>query len=178
MELRPIRAADAPQLWDMMNRLDVETKCMLYEPGERRQQSNGLNDLKHKIDENLESGDFFWVAEVKGRIAGYILAERGKQRRVRHSAYIVIGILADYRNMGLGSEFFRRLEKWAIQEKIVRLELTVECVNTAAVCLYERKGFVIEGVRRKSMYVDGEYIDEYYMARMVGEPVLRCKTEE
>ncbi|WP_341472958.1 hypothetical protein [Clostridium mediterraneense] len=36
--------------------------------------------------------------------------------------------------------------------------------------LYERNGFEIEGIKRKSIFMDGEYIDEYideyYMAKI------------
>jgi RimJ/RimL family protein N-acetyltransferase len=33
--------------------------------------------------------------------------------------------------------------------------------------LYEKYGFAIEGIRKKSMNVDGEYIDEFYMAKLL-----------
>lgn len=35
-----------------------------------------------------------------------------------------------------------------------------------AVKLYQKCGFQIEGTREKSMKVDGEFIDEYYMAKI------------
>lgn len=36
--------------------------------------------------------------------------------------------------------------------------------NRSAVALYEKTGFVVEGTRRGSMLVEGDYVDEYYMA--------------
>jgi RimJ/RimL family protein N-acetyltransferase len=47
------------------------------------------------------------------------------------------------------------------------MELTVMAHNRSAVALYERSGFVVEGTRRDSMLVEGNYVDEYYMARML-----------
>ena len=77
------------------------------------------------------------------------------------------GIVQNYCGHGIGTEFFSRLGQWAKKEGIVRLELTVQCRNTAAVRLYEKCGFQIEGTKVKSMVVDGEFVDEYYMAKVM-----------
>ena len=60
-----------------------------------------------------------------------------------------------------------RLDEWAGKNGIVRLELTVECVNTGAKHLYEKNGFIVEGVRPKSMKVNGRFVDEYYMGKIL-----------
>jgi putative acetyltransferase len=53
--------------------------------------------------------------------------------------------------------------------RIVRLELTVYTDNPAALHLYEKFGFVIEGTHRAYALRDGTYVDTYCMAR-VREP--------
>ncbi|MGN0972690.1 MAG: GNAT family N-acetyltransferase, partial [Aristaeellaceae bacterium] len=58
-------------------------------------------------------------------------------------------------------------EGWARANHITRPELTVERPNEAARHLYEKMGFAIEGVRKRSMLVDGRPVDEYYMARLL-----------
>ena len=60
-----------------------------------------------------------------------------------------------------------RLDEWAGENGIVRLELTVECVNTGAKLLYEKHGFKVEGIRPKSMKVNGRFVDEYYMGKIL-----------
>ena len=60
-----------------------------------------------------------------------------------------------------------RLDEWAGENGIVRLELTVECVNTGAKHLYEKNGFIVEGVRPKSMKVNSKFVDEYYMGKIL-----------
>ena len=60
-----------------------------------------------------------------------------------------------------------RLDEWAGKNGIVRLELTVECVNTGAKLLYEKHGFKVEGIRPKSMKVNGRFVDEYYMGKIL-----------
>jgi RimJ/RimL family protein N-acetyltransferase len=39
--------------------------------------------------------------------------------------------------------------------------------NLAAIALYQKAGFRTEGTRRRSLYVDDEYVDEYWMAKLI-----------
>jgi RimJ/RimL family protein N-acetyltransferase len=40
--------------------------------------------------------------------------------------------------------------------------------NQRAFRLYERMGFVVEGRRRECLLVDGDFVDELYMAKLLG----------
>lgn len=59
------------------------------------------------------------------------------------------------------------MEKWALENTITRLELTVMTHNERAVRLYKKMGFKIEGLKEKSLIVDGKYVDEYYMGKIL-----------
>ena len=163
MEYRTPSADEADRFWELTDRLDHETNYMLYAPGERPKDLSAAAAL---LRDAAEGGDFFLVAEAGGRMIGYISAQRGRMHRIAHSAYIVVGILRDHRGQGIGAEFFKRLDAWAEEKKITRLELTVICENEAAKRLYLKSGFQIEGVKRNSVCVDGRYLDEYYMAKI------------
>ena len=54
-----------------------------------------------------------------------------------------------------------------------RLELTVYTDNAAAVALYRKAGFVIEGTARRYALRNGEYVDAYMMARNTAGPADR-----
>lgn len=166
MEYRQITVGDAKAYLDMMRAIDEETDMMLLEPGER---IYDVEQSERMIAAALERGDFFLVASEGGLLAGFISAERGIYRRIRHTAYIVTGIRKPYRNRGIGTEFFARLNAWAEDHGVTRLELTVRKANEAAIHLYQKSGFVIEGLRKQSMCVSGAYADEYYMAKFIPE---------
>ena len=167
MNIRNITASDTEVFFHMMCRLDEETDYMMYEPGERQRRTRDLGRLQATIEAAVSGGDLLLVAEDNQEIVGYIWAERGKLNRILHTAYIVMGIRKEYRGKGIGTEFFRRLDLWAKSNGIVRLELTVECTNKEAKKLYEKNGFVTEGIRSKSMCLDGRFIDEYYMGKII-----------
>lgn len=163
MKYRNLSINDTENFWEMLNQLDYETKYMLYEPGER---TRNLSLIEKRIHSALEGKNFLLVAETDKKLVGFISAEKGNLNRISHSAYIVVGILAEYRGRGIGTEFFKLLDVWADENRITRLELTVICENEVARHLYEKSGFEIEGVKRNSVFIDGKYMDEFYMAKI------------
>lgn len=163
MNIRNCEMKDASNFLNMLLALDNETKFMLLEPGERR---NDVTRTKSMIEQSIKGDTLLLVADIDGEIVGFLSAQKGVPKRIRHSAYIVIGIREAYRGMGIGSKFFSELDLWAKDNNISRLELTVMCSNTIAKDLYEKNGFVVEGIKRNSILLDGEYIDEYYMAKL------------
>lgn len=138
---------------------------MLLEPGERQ---TGLLQVKEMIKSfALAENSILIGAEADGSLAGYLSVRGGSARRNQHSAYIVIGILAQYQGMGIGSGLFKEMQTWATGTGIVRLELTVMTHNDIAVSLYTKSGFDIEGIKKKSLKVGGEWVDEYCMSKLL-----------
>ena len=163
-EYRPITPTDAASFWTFLNLLDAQTDCMMYEPGERAARTT-LFQLESEIQSAGE--DYLQIALDNENIVGFLHAQRGKFNRTRHTAYIVTGVLQSHRGQGIGTALFERLDSWAKENRITRLELTVECNNEPAKHLYKKVGFTVEGVRKSSMCVNGNYIDEYYMAKIL-----------
>ena len=59
------------------------------------------------------------------------------------------------------------LEKEALKKGITRFELDVSVKNKIAINLYKKMGFVIEGERKNSYLIDGEFDDDYIMAKII-----------
>ena len=168
MIIRTICADDVEELFRMMCLLDEETEFMLYEPGERRERTKDLTRLRAGVNEAVFGPDLLLVAENDEKeLVGFLWAERGRLNRVRHTAYIVVGIRRAYRGQGIGTEFFRQMEAWARAGGVIRLELTVECANAEARGLYEKQGFRVEGVRPGSVLLNGVLVNEYYMGKLL-----------
>lgn len=162
--LRKLVPGDAAELLHLQHRLDEESSFMLLEPDERQ---SGLQQVTEMIESFVKAETSILIgAEADGRLVGYLSARGGSVRRNRHSAYIVIGILTEYQGMGIGSGLFREMETWAASVGIVRLELTVMTHNERAVALYTKSGFEIEGIKKKSLKVSGDWVDEYYMSKI------------
>ncbi len=143
--------------------LDNETKYMMFEPGERTITSE---QLKARLSGDDSDGIYFGI-EMDNGLVGFISTARGAYKRIRHSAYIVVGILERYTGKGMGKLLFEEVEKWAVSHGLTRLELTVMSHNKRAIRLYEKMGFATEGTKLKAMVIDGRYVDEYYMAKLL-----------
>lgn len=161
--VRKSKAEDANKMLKMLLKLDKETKFMMLEPGER---STNVNGIEGMINAAINGGNLLLVAEYESEIVGFLSAQRGGANKIRHTAYIVVGMRQRYRNKGIGTQLFKELDKWAMESGVSRLELTVMCQNEAAKHLYEKNGFVVEGIKKNSIFMDGNYIDEYYMGKV------------
>lgn len=162
--IRVAQESDAGQLLELLINLDQETNFMLYEPGERKSR---IDDIQLQIRRASETSSILLVVEEDQKIVGFLSGNRGFANRIQHSCYIVIGILKDYAHKGIGTALFQELERWARLNNVTRLELTVMIHNEAAIKLYKKMGFRVEGLKEKSLKVDGKYIDEYYMAKVL-----------
>ncbi|MCY8038427.1 GNAT family N-acetyltransferase [Bacillus paralicheniformis] len=164
MHVRKLTALDAENYLKLCETIDEESEFMLFEPGERKLQAQ--RQIKQ-----IQSGvcEVFVCAADDGSLVGYVAAVRGQVQRTRHRAHIIIGIRQTYIGQGIGVKLFQALEKWACEEKLHRLELTVMTHHTAAVRLYKKMGFIIEGTKKHALKVKGQYVDEYVMSKLINE---------
>jgi len=166
MEIRKITEADSSDLLELLLRLDNETKFMMIEPGERE---ISPENMKHLLSDSVVPTSVFLGAFSEDELVGYVNACRGNFKRIEHTAYIVIGILSSSTGQGIGTLLLKKVEEWARKYGITRLELTVMTHNKNAIKLYEKMGFEREGIKKNSMFVDGNYVDEFYMSRILDE---------
>ena len=114
-----------------------------------------------------ELPESFLVAEVNGRLVGYIMCktEYGfsnfkKLGFVKKGHVVSVAVLEEHRNKGIGRALIEEAIVGTKIKKADELYLEVRCSNNEAVRLYEKIGFIIKQ-RIKSYYRDGE--DAYLM---------------
>lgn len=163
--IRPIQVTDAQAFVDLLNQLDTETSFLLFEPGERQ---TTAEQWQQRIEDLQRSGESaLFVAESAGELVGFLRASGETLQRLRHSLLLVIAIRQAFIGQGIGSRLFLAVEQWARERHLHRLALTVMTHNDRAIALYKKMGFLIEGLHKHSMQVDGTYIDEYTMAKLL-----------
>ena len=163
--IREIKIEDSEEYLRLCKILDEETKFRPYDPGERNFSDE---EQKHKIADVLNStNSIILVAEENGELVGYISATGSNLNRLKHSTKIGIAIKLSCCGKGIGKELFYALENWARKNKLKRLELTVMTDNIGALILYKKMGFEIEGIKRKSLFINGEFADDYYMSKFI-----------
>jgi len=164
LQCRKIKKGEGRKYLELLKKLDQETSFMLYEVGERK---TTVKKMKQKISQINNRGGTIIGAELNEELVGFISASRLPLQRVKHSVYIVIGVLKKASGKGVGTKLFKQLISWAKDNDITRLELTVMVHNKRAINLYKKIGFVIEGIKKKSLLIDGNYVDEYFMGMIL-----------
>lgn len=114
-------------------------------------------------------GKAFLVAEVNGKVVGYVMCrvETGLgfiNRKLLKLGHVVsIAVLPDYRRKGIGRKLMlESMDRLKIHYGVEEVYLEVRISNTPAIRLYEGLGFKKIKVL-KHYYLDGE--DAYLMAR-------------
>ena len=114
----------------------------------------------------MEKGDPIFVALASGEVVGCGAIFKGIPSPPAHShgERWAWELLPGYRRPGIGSRLIDRTLKQAFATGFVRIELSVRADNLRAARLYEKLGFVKEGVLGDAVFVDGEYHDAIAMA--------------
>jgi L-phenylalanine/L-methionine N-acetyltransferase len=155
--VRPIHEDDAPAVWRIARQHGV-IETILALPSDRLQQ-------RIETLQGLTRDDHWFVAEVEGEVVGLAGLHVGSGR-LRHSGNVFLFVAREYQRQGIGARLLEALldvaDNWLM---LRRVELTVFVENARAKALYERHGFVVEGLRKMSVISGGELHDEYLMAR-------------
>jgi RimJ/RimL family protein N-acetyltransferase len=165
MRVREAVPSDASKLAELIQHVEKTSDYMLWEPGEREIQPENQQKMIERFQ--MEDNSTILVAEQDDMLVGYLFAIGNNAIRKKHAAYLVIGIHDAYRGKGVGSLLFGELDKWANKNHIHRLELTVVTRNTAGLSLYQKFGLEIEGTKKDSLWINGEFVDEYYMGKII-----------
>lgn len=163
MDIRRAVKGDANELRALMKRVEG-SGFMLANPGERELTTAQAERL---IDALQQETSVLFVAAQGEQLVGYFIVQQEKMARTKHRASIVIGVDEAMRGKGIGTKLFEAGIRWAHIRGIHRLELTYIAHNDAAGALYRKMGFVEEGIKRHSLYIDGQYVNEYYMSLLL-----------
>lgn len=108
------------------------------------------------------------VAVRDDEVLGQLTLEVFQRPRRRHAATFGMGVKGSARRLGVGSALVGAAvdlcEKWI---NVSRIELEVYTDNAAAIALYSKHGFVIEGTCRRYAFRDGQFVDAHIMARLL-----------
>jgi ribosomal protein S18 acetylase RimI-like enzyme len=108
-----------------------------------------------------------FVAVIDNEVIGWSDIHPGKREGFKHSGQLGMGVDKRYRRLGIGGKLITIAIQKAKECGLERLELGVFASNTAAIKLYEKTGFVVEGIKKKARKIDGGYDDMIEMALFI-----------
>jgi|HubBroStandDraft_1064217.scaffolds.fasta_scaffold112638_2 putative acetyltransferase len=161
IEIRPVEPEDWPDFTEIMQQPGVIA-------GTLQLPFRGLAFQRKRLETN-DPARVHLGAVIEGKLIGTIGLDRPTALRRAHVGSFGMCVHDAYQGRGVGSALLAALldltDKWL---NIRRMELTVYADNARAIGLYEKHGFVREGLCRDFAYRDGAYVDALAMARIRG----------
>lgn len=154
------KAEDDQGLLELFNE-----ECFLHSAS-AREPFSGCEDMRHWLEGIQATQRFEIVALREGEMGGfgglYVLGD-GQS----HSGWIFLGVRQRFQGCGVGSALMHLLTSTArVFVGLERLQLTVFSDNTAAIRLYRKFGFEIEGWHRNYARRGENFVDALTMARL------------
>ncbi|MGW3284712.1 GNAT family N-acetyltransferase [Streptomyces sp. NPDC001002] len=171
--LRPFTAADADGIWEIVQ--DPEVVRFTFEPSteltpERLRSWYGSRaDAPDRLDLAVTDPT---TGELLGEVVLYEWDPAARSCTFR----TLIGPRG--RGRGIGTEATRLIVGHGFEQLgLHRVELEVYGTNHRAIRVYEKVGFVVEGVRREASLRDGEWVDAILMGLLDREWAARNRVE-
>ncbi len=111
-------------------------------------------------------GGFLLVAIHDENPAGYLSLEPKRAFRLKHTAWLNMGVLEKHRGKGIGKMLVdASFEKIKTEKTIEILYLMVRADNFPAVNLYQQKGFETVATLEKDTKIGSQYFDGILMRK-------------
>ncbi|MBE0519793.1 GNAT family N-acetyltransferase [Candidatus Bathyarchaeota archaeon] len=158
--VREANEDDAEAIKNVVNSVASEKYCVVPE--------RSREDWDEAIREIKKRKGLIIVTQVDEKTVGMAHLVPGKFEKNKHVGFLGILILKGFRRVGIGTVMINFMIKWGERQKgLERVSLTVFSTNKAAINLYRKFGFQIEGISKKQYKIEGKYIDEITMGKFL-----------
>lgn len=165
LTLRPVTLADSSARHRFFVELSLEQTGIVHTPDEI---DFHTQESEEHIGDFLRNKRGLWLVAVdsQGEIVGEVDILVKNLERVRHVGVLTVGVLKHHQRLGLASALLTEALNWSRQNGLLRIELSVFAKNAAALALYNKHGFVVEGIRKNFLRRGpSEYEDDVLMAK-------------
>jgi ribosomal protein S18 acetylase RimI-like enzyme len=167
MIIRKIQIEDAAAFIQLDVALSTETDFMLRTVDEAKFMAVVEQEMIIQTM-HLQESNMIFVAEVDGKIIGFIGLMRGFCGAIYGKVEMAMGVKKSHQCLGIGRKLLANAEIWLTENHCYRWELNVHTTNEAAIALYQSHGFEMEGTRRNFCLKNGEFADVHMMAKLLG----------
>ncbi len=167
IRFRDVQLSDADILIDYMNKVINETSNLLREPDEftlTKEQEEVF--IQRVLDSDSDAMILAFHNNLLVATAGI---HGSALKKIKHKVEFGISVLQDYQNLGIGSIMMEEVIKKAKRLNKIKIELEVRNDNQNAIHVYEKYGFITEGIKEKGFYTNKKFYDLRQMALFLEE---------
>lgn len=163
IQIAPIQAGDAESFHACLDLVAREERYLAFT------RAPALEQTRDFIEHNLLHKHIQLVARDGSRVIGWCDILPGWQSGLQHCGVLGVGLLPAYRGRGIGRRLLTQALHLARTQGLYRIELEARSDNHAALALYEKLGFSIEGRKRAGLYLGDAYHDTTQMGLLIPE---------
>ena len=167
--IREAEVQDAADLITFLNLVSKETDfTSLDEEGIMMSESEMVLFIEKQAG---SENQITLLALLNDTIAGVLNITADPRLRVRHIGDIFLVVQKKFWNQGLAGILLEEGIEWAKSSGILRrLQLSVQKRNEAAIHLYSKMGFTMEGLQERGAYLEeGTFLDVCLMGKLIDE---------
>lgn len=123
-----------------------------------------LADADTLLYEGPDSLPMYFVALVDGEVIGWVHLEGREPKKLDHVVYLTMGLLDEYRGLGIGSKLLDRAIGWAGQHGFLKVSSNVPAINESAIDFLEENGWEREGSRPDHYRINDQLVDEVLLS--------------
>ena len=166
VEFRDIQEQEYAKLTTLIEKISDESNFYPF-----TSQDYKVNDESQRLfikKLNNEKNSYIKGAYCKGEIIGVVYLYGGNRIRNYHSTTLGIGVLKSYDNNGIGKKLMKYAIDYAYESDVIgKINVQVIKENTKAVSFYKKVGFEVEGVEKRSLFIDGMFYDAINMGLII-----------
>ncbi len=146
-------------------------KCFDYVAGERLYlalvEAPPFASFREIVRSNIAQDLPQFVAVNDKMVVGWCTISPKTIEGFFHRGSLNMGVYRDFRGYGLGMKLVAKTIDKAKETDLERIEVQVFASNKAAIELYQKTGFLVEGKKKKARKIDGVYDDIVQMALLM-----------
>ncbi len=165
MIIREIQESDVKQFIELNKALAKETSFLLPTADEcSLDEEKQLKKIQKMLEHKMQ---MVFIAEIDGKLVGFIGITRFGLSKVKHIATFAIGVLDTYKGNGVASKLLGAMGRFTLNHNLSRVEFTVMENNPRAISFYKKHGYKQEGLKENAIYQNGKFYNEIYMAKLI-----------
>jgi RimJ/RimL family protein N-acetyltransferase len=163
ISIRRARLNDVSAIMTCLRRLFEESPIGIHQriPEEVDAMETGLKQLIQT------KTCLFLIAIHDQEVIGTLSLTRHSKKETRHCCEFGMSVLSDFRNCGTGTKLIHKMMTWSKRNGIKKVNLQVWSNNTNAIRLYNRLGFLIEGIQKNQILHKANYYDLILMSKEI-----------
>ena len=129
-----------------------------------------IGGLTRRIRALEPSNSLYLVAEAqaRGELVAWLELHRLFPQKLKHVATLTLAVKDPWRGRGIARALLERAYAWSTQVGVRKITLNVRANNAAAIGLYKRQGFDLEGREKAHIRLESGYEDNLIMAKALG----------